>query len=1244
MAGRSTAEFEPAVLAFEVSPGGVRQVAAELEHMLGRKVFQANVELKPRKLSAQSIGEQVGKETIDPPPPGSQRYLVGIAGDSATIPQGTVLSSTLADAEMYARAAAHATGQSPRVMIVDVAGGSIDDVGGGVAKLADGTAVAKGEMPLGIRGLLGDERGAVRLPGKAEPVGPKDGPIYAPGDPDDVLRLNTALETPPKGLGRLAPGAIVRFLDEIPYLRYFSEWLAPEKVTNVVGRAFRLADVFRKVEKNRVDLMIASWRGRNQDILGLTADGRATKVVARAGVNIPENAYQRLDDIVERSFQPEGAQRRLGDEFRADYELTDIQRRAVQELRDTFEVTRAAQIRAGIPIKRADVDYWRRVVLSDRPRIAFGTRTLGRRMGAELNRSFDTVRDALDANLELMNPIESLTERMHSGIDGIAEQYTIRQLRKAGAEGAEDIADLHRLFNEGLIPPEWKGEMSRYMSTLKPSMINEALALVRIPKIVGDISQMFVQGINLFFRDNPAWWRTSGYAMYSLGKMPYEWFARNTELLEKMTRFNVGAAPEEMLARKVTGETVVGRAARGLGRLPVVKQTQRSFEMFSLIGQAERWRVLESVWTRRLGRELVDEEFKELASIVRKEMGTIQRAGQTSTEKVIDSLAMFAPRFVGSFTGMMVDAVKPGLAGHEARVQIGSVLAGSTALVFAGNAAQGETPNLTDPFDPSWMGVRTGDGWLYPMGPWHTWARAVARGTLAAQDGDMNKLLEAAADIGRGKLSLGSSAAIDLFLGEDFAGRKVENNPRAIGSYLFQRFAPIPIGFQQALEPILPRSVGGGPTGTPGFSEFPGRFAELAGLRTSPETPAHKRGRFEDKVSLATYGVQVSDRDKLREQRPRDWAQILDHVQGVVEGENPGIYDLAEQRARETNPRLDAFKTLEDDVEAALKGKLQQAEEAHRAGTLTRSYPDLRRDAIAESRHKREQNRKAFPDLDRDHEFFDLVDRYYDETEKHFPDGAFDFEGTDAARSRFINQLPDADQERLNSYLQPNLEEVGRYDWAYKQYLDRRTNLGYYDEGVTQDHRDELDRENPDLEFGTWYWFGGVAGQPNKRLSSTEAVDLALRALDSEAVQNREVKWDRLSRPINQSVNSRTAWARSQDVVDYYYYGLRDDIANIEAAKVGIAYADLNDAQRDEFKEVFANQIGAGVSNMLDAAPDWNAWLVWWGYNIKVHTSEALVMLDSLYKRYGDDPIITNEDTGEKYQVELTQQLQRSLR
>ena len=1248
-------DLEPVVLEFKATPETVTRVRNDLNKL--QVSFRAQQALRPE--TEVTIEAAMRRFEVDPVPQGFKRFFFGTSGAVDSLPANAALSDSLSSAEIAARSHASKTGFLPRVMVVDAAEDAIA-AGRGFTNLLDATkSRLVGEVPAGVRSFLESETGAVRLPGIVKPRGPKAGPFFAFDPVEDVLRRNMPTEIP-----RVLKGA-----EKVPGVRTVAEHIAPLETAVIkaergrpVAQIMRGRIIYADNESNRAALNFFSWMGRNGELLGLTADGRATKVALTTGESTGKRAKQRLDDILEQTFMPEGRQPGLpdlgpkaGPGFSPKYAPTDEQKAALQELRDGFDRLRRTERAAGINTEKSTADYYARIILGDEPSTVIRGKGLRMTRGPQQAREYTTVREALAAGEDVANPLEALLTRFRVGAEGIADQWALTQLKGAAfKEGLKEPAEqtLRSLVEARTLPRAWNREIDKYLSTFEPSLFNEAIQLVRGTLVGGDLSMLFVQGTAMFYRDPPAWWRTSAYSLASLVKTPWSYYAKNEEVFDKMAKYGVGRVPSELMLSRTTGATLPGKLARGLGELPPFKQAQRAFETYTQVASAERWRVLEDVYTKRFGRELSDQEYRELASVVAKEVGYSIRAGSTRGEAALDSFILFAPRFATSFVGLFKDAMTPslGIASHEARVQLGSVWMGSMALIAAGQAAQGEVPNFIDPDRPDWMAIKVQDGYVYPTGPFHPWfraqaraaktAEAVASGELTIEDG-LARIGEEASFLGRSRTSLTLGTFLDFAFGENVVGIPTDDWPK----YLLQRYLPVPIGYRGLAQQYLPEALGGQPLAPQ--TQFLTAGLETIGMKTRPFTPAEVRSTRRDSISLERHGAKY---DELLTSYPNDWKALQDGVNGGVEERWPGTGEAARERAARRAPWLDDYYTRGEAITAGVNKELSDLEVAWRAGVLTEPFPDLRRRVFDEARGRWEELRAAHKDnLDAIESHDPAVNRFYNQLDEYFKiekkaaDGTFDYEATEAARLDYAGGLAPDDKTRINAYLRAAEDNYGTLNYGYLQYVKDRKTLGYYEQGAD---RAALDRVNPDIEYRSWLFWGGVEGRKPPALSTVDAVKQALTKVNDGSVQ-RPVYYEGLQRPISQSSQSQDAWRQSARMVDYYAHDLDADLYNTLLAGSGIKadYRKLTPDLQEDIRETLGGKLTGAKNKLLEAAPDLNAWLVWWGRDIALHSEASVLAYDQLSRRYGNAPIETAQDDGttKLYEVRYTADLRRKL-
>ena len=441
------------------------------------------------------------------------------------------------------------------------------------------------------------------------------------------------------------------------------------------------------------------------------------------------------------------------------------------------------------------------------------------------------------------------------------------------------------------MPDHVLAELNKYGS-FGPGTAEDAFQFLRSTMVFGDFSTAFVQSGNLFWRNNPAWWKSFALGMFATAKDPLGYIMNNLDFVRDAIDNAAAVPPTEWLASSMTRTSMLGRAGRGLAGLPGIKQTQRFVEWNIFIGQVEMWKAVTNPLFGAHGQiglgtreAFTQAEKRELAAVVRKELGMVLTPGLKGWEKRLRNFTFFAPAFYQATVGLMTDAVRGGVRGGEARRVLGSVMAGATATTFGLQyALNGTIPEL-DPDKPGWMSVKTGEGYVSILGPLHPYFRGAAQIVTALEAGDESKALKAATTFLRGRTGVGASSIIDFILGEDIIGRKVDISGLGIVEMFGRRLGPI--GVKQALEPWVPEVLGGEgrglQEGVEEYKRFPVRPFELAGGRTTPQSASARLGearvrQFEELVSSGMMDERIAGplRDELaKAESPQDWFSKL---------------------------------------------------------------------------------------------------------------------------------------------------------------------------------------------------------------------------------------------------------------------------------------------------------------------------------------------------------------------------------
>jgi hypothetical protein len=411
------------------------------------------------------------------------------------------------------------------------------------------------------------------------------------------------------------------------------------------------------------------------------------------------------------------------------------------------------------------------------------------------------------------------------------------------------------MFQNQIVPAPLVKEIQAYWdfaSTTDANTFEEMFQLQRSMMTGFDLSAALIQGYNLLVRNPVAWLKTIGLSMGSLvnDDLFYGYMARNTGFLDKVGPYSMISTPSEYLAKATETKGMFGKAAHVLSNLPVFSQSQTFFERFITIGQTELGKGLYGAEKRRLGHELTQSELKELASVVRKQTGSTLRPGLTKTMRSVQSWLLFAPSYYGSFVGTLVDAAKFGpedtIHARQARQLLMNTLGGSAALVAAAQYAQGEEINITDPFRKDFFGIKVGDGYMSPLGPWKPYLQTAMSLRQHIMDKDLKGAVNDAIFLGRSRTGVGLSAILDLVVfREDVMGEKIPGGLAGLGEYIKDHLSPL--GAKDALEgadwaravdeALKFHPVGAVDALTEGIQRSPGQAASVTGARNSNMTP-----------------------------------------------------------------------------------------------------------------------------------------------------------------------------------------------------------------------------------------------------------------------------------------------------------------------------------------------------------------------------------------------------------------------
>jgi len=392
---------------------------------------------------------------------------------------------------------------------------------------------------------------------------------------------------------------------------------------------------------------------------------------------------------------------------------------------------------------------------------------------------------------------------------------SVRALKSAAAQVREKGP---RLFGR-IVSYEVRDAFAKYTKNLSEGFVDDVFSVMRGTAISGDLSAGLIQNWYTFFRNPPAWGLAMAEGVHGLYEEPLGYLGRNYESIMRGLDVAALRAPTEFLLRQGGG------MSRWLHSVPGVKQTQRAFEWQIFIAQSERWKAVE-----RLAR--TPDEMMEMAAVLRKQSGILIMPGMTATQVKVASRVVFAPQFAGAIHSAVFDIFRGGAAGREAMKSVSMAFGGAAALTTAINyKLNDELPNMTDPDLPGFWGIKVGDGYVFPFGPYQPAIVALARTGRAIDDARQGKmpgdrdlqaiprLLESKAGVpARTLIAVGDALGMpfDKLRGEPFENLRL----RTPGDWrrFFSNY--LPIGLSQAKEGI--------------DRGFPPALFEVIGGRTSP--------------------------------------------------------------------------------------------------------------------------------------------------------------------------------------------------------------------------------------------------------------------------------------------------------------------------------------------------------------------------------------------------------------------------
>jgi hypothetical protein len=332
------------------------------------------------------------------------------------------------------------------------------------------------------------------------------------------------------------------------------------------------------------------------------------------------------------------------------------------------------------------------------------------------------------------------------------------------------------------------------------------------------------------------------------------------------------------------------------------------------------------------------------ASIASKMIGRLSTRGLGvgATQREVERLLAFAPRFYRSVFGLLGDAAQGGLRGNEARRVLVGLIGGSLALYTGAAWALGQKPKM-DPFKSDWATLRIAGQNIGFGGPMHGLIRMGAESVQNPEKLDEFNMENPALRWARGRASPVVGLAADIFSKRSYLGDPLESPEQILGHVAT---TALPFGAQTLIRE--------GPVAA---------AAQFVGARSFPPSGSQQlREEYEAKFGAGSW---ESTPSVVRSQNIRE-DETLQGLSQASTDEQVRRGDAYSQGVQEINARV------EERVRGSAAGVARGDPQAYAA------YARDRKDALTEGRAKKDQLASAqgieFPDREAN----ERVDTYFE--------------------------------------------------------------------------------------------------------------------------------------------------------------------------------------------------------------------------------------------------------------------------
>jgi len=440
-------------------------------------------------------------------------------------------------------------------------------------------------------------------------------------------------------------------------------------------------------------------------------------------------------------------------------------------------------------------------------------------------------------------------------------------------------------FKGNFFPAHVAESMNRFYGNKANSwakMVQDVAAVPRTMTTGFDVGVGFIHLMPLVYKHPKAWARAMYYQYAGILKDPdayikYVTREDNKPYIDELARYGldiVRPASEmvEAMSKGIISKEggLIHRGASKIGAGGIVTRFEQGFNGALGVGQLEQYKALRHLAVDPKTGKLIPSRLQELTAYIGKSTGVIDtaRIGLPSTQKALESgFAFFAPRYFRAGVALWVDLFKGGIAGSQARRALSQLAAGGAATYVGIRLAHGDKhediirgldpTNSTEFMTMKYGSINVGIGSFQIA-----MMKAIATTMTSINDDDKSFASLSSRDnplvrFVRGRVSLTTAAAWDIFEGSTFIGEPLEGGIWSEDTFreeVLNRATPFWLS-QFAVDENDPR---------PGMDSM---IFATHGLRTWAIQHYQKRDELREEYAEAEYGKKWDDTDKLEQKQ-----------------------------------------------------------------------------------------------------------------------------------------------------------------------------------------------------------------------------------------------------------------------------------------------------------------------------------------------------------------------------------------